>query len=240
MPTASRDGHSFLAKSGVASPRAAHQDLPKSLSSVAARVPSAGIPLIDWTAISAVHAEARVAACNKGRNPMNRFGVLSLCAATGLGLALLSVTAFGQQKSLKEQIVGSWIYVSSESVAPDGKRTSNYAPPGPAGLWIFGSDGRFMSLVVAPDIPKFASGNRATGTAEENKAVVQGSIATFGRYAVNEADHTLILNIERSTYPNWNGTEQKRPITITGDELKYVVPEQSFGGRGEVALRRAK
>jgi hypothetical protein len=79
------------------------------------------------------------------------------------------------------------------------------------------------------------------GTAEENKAVVQGSNAHFGRYAINEADHTLILNIERSTYPNWNGIEQKRPITITGDELKIVVPEPSAGGgRGEVVLRRAK
>jgi hypothetical protein len=171
---------------------------------------------------------------------MNRFGVLSLCAVTGLGLALLSGTAFGQQKTLQEQIVGSWIWVSSETVAPDGKRTPNCGPNPPAGLMILGSDGRYMSLVVCGDIPKFVANSRAAGTAEENKAVVQGSIAHFGRYTINEADHTLVLNIERSTYPNWNGIEQKRPITITGDELKYVVPEQSFGGRGEGIFRRAK
>jgi hypothetical protein len=170
---------------------------------------------------------------------MNRFGVLSLCAVTGFGLALLSGTAFGQQKTLQEQIVGSWTYVSAETLAPDGKRTPNFGP-NPAGFTIFGSDGRYVSLVLRTDIAKFAANNRTAGTAEENKAVVQGSIATFGRYRINEADRTLILNIERSTYPNWNGTEQKRPITITGDELKYVVPEQSLGGRGEVVLRRAK
>ena len=71
--------------------------------------------------------------------------------------------------------------------------------------------------------------------------MVQGGIATFGRYTINEADRTLTLNIERSSYPNWNGTEQKRPLTITGDELKYVVAVASGGGgRGEVVLRRAK
>jgi hypothetical protein len=156
-----------------------------------------------------------------------------------LELALLPAAAFGQQKTLKEQIVGSWIYVSAETLAPDGKRTPNFGP-NPAGLAIFGSDGRYVSLVVRADIPKFAANNRTAGTAEENKAVVQGGIATFGRYTINEADKTLILNIERSTYPNWNGTEQKRPISIAGDELKYVVPEQSLGGRGEVVLRRAK
>jgi hypothetical protein len=171
---------------------------------------------------------------------MNRLGMLSLCAVTSLGLALLSSTALGQQKSLKEQIVGSWTYVSADTLAPDGKRTSTFGP-NPAGLTIFGSDGRYVSLVVRNDIPKFAANSRMGGTVEENKAVVHGGIATFGRYTVNEADHTLILNIERSSYPNWNGAEQKRPITIAGDELKYVVPEASAGGgRAEVVLRRAK
>ena len=136
--------------------------------------------------------------------------------------------------------MGSWTYVSADTVAPDGKRTPTFGP-NPAGLTIFGSDGRYVSLVVRNDIPKFAANSRAAGTAEENKTVVQSGIATFGRYTINEADHTLILNIERSSYPNWNGTEQKRPITITGDELKYVVAEASAGGgRGEVILSRAK
>jgi Lipocalin-like domain len=171
---------------------------------------------------------------------MDRFGALSLCAVAGLGLALLSSTASGQQKSLKEQIVGTWTYVSADTVAPDGKKTPTFGQ-NPAGLTIFGSDGRYVSLVVRNDIPKFAANSRAAGTAEENKAVVQGGIATFGRYTINEADHTITLNIERSSYPNWNGTEQKRPITITGDELKYIVAEASAGGgRGEVVLRRAK
>jgi lipocalin-like protein len=171
---------------------------------------------------------------------MNRLSVLSVCAVTGLGLALLSGTSFGQQKSLKEQIVGSWSYVSADTIAPDGKRTPTFGS-NPAGLTIFGSDGRYVSLVVRNDIPKFAANSRAAGTAEENKAVVQGGIATFGRYTINEGDHTLILNIERSSFPNWNGSEQKRPVTIMGDELKYIVPEASAGGgRGEVVLRRAK
>ena len=171
---------------------------------------------------------------------MNRFGLLSLYAVAGLGLALPSVTAFGQQKTLKEQIVGSWTFVSNETLAPDGRRTPTFGP-NPAGLMIFGSDGRYMLLVLRTDIPKFAANNRAAGTAEENKAVVQGSNAHFGRYTINEGDHTLILNIDHSTYPNWNGVEQKRPVTITGDELKYVVPEPSAGGgHVEVVLRRTK
>ena len=171
---------------------------------------------------------------------MNRYGVLTLCAFTTLGLGLLSGAAVSQQKTLQDQIVGSWTYVSADTVAPDGSRTPTFGP-NPAGMTIFGSDGRYVSLVVRADIPKLVGNSRTAGTAEENKAVVQGGIATFGRYTINEADRTLTLNIERSSYPNWNGTEQKRPLTITGDELKYVVAVASGGGgRGEVVLRRAK
>ena len=40
---------------------------------------------------------------------MNRRNVLSLSVATALGLALLPGSAVAQQKSLKEQLVGTWI-----------------------------------------------------------------------------------------------------------------------------------
>jgi hypothetical protein len=171
---------------------------------------------------------------------MNRHSVLSFSAAAVLGLTLLPGTAFSQQKPLKEQIVGSWTYALNETVRPDGSKSLTFGP-NPSGLVIFGPDGRYVSLVGRAGVPKFASNSRTAGTPDENKAAVQGSIATFGRYSINEAERTLTLNIEYSSYPNWTGTEQKRPFTIMGDELKYVVAAASAGdGRGEVTLRRAK
>jgi hypothetical protein len=171
---------------------------------------------------------------------MKRRDVLGISAISVLALAMLPSGAAGQQKSLKEQIVGTWAYVSADTVAPDGKRTPTFGP-NPSGLTIFGADGRYISFVIRADVPKFASDSRTSGTAAENMAVVQGGIATFGRYSINEADHILTLNIERSSFPNWNGVEQKRPVTITADELKYVVPVASGGGgRGEVTLKRVK
>jgi hypothetical protein len=171
---------------------------------------------------------------------MYRRGILSFAGITALGLAVLPGSAVGQQKTLKEQIVGSWTYVSNETILPDGGRVQTFGP-NQSGLVIFGGDGRYVSLVGRAGIPRFASNSRSSGTAEENKAAMQGSIATFGRYTINEADHTLTLNIEYSSFPNWTGTDQKRPFTLAGDELKYVVPVASAGnGRGEVVLRRAK
>src|SRR5690242_19871533 len=73
---------------------------------------------------------------------------------------------------------------------------------------------------IGADIPRFASNNRNSGTAEENKAVVQNSIATFGTYSFSSDDNSIIFKPERNTFPNWSGTSQKRLITsATKDEL---------------------
>jgi hypothetical protein len=79
------------------------------------------------------------------------------------------------------------------------------------------------------------------GTSEENKAVVQGSIAYFGTYNVDEDGHMFIVHIGGSTYPNWVGTDQKRIFAITGDELKYTNANRSAGaGVALVLWKRAK
>src|SRR5262249_5259883 len=78
------------------------------------------------------------------------------------------------------------------------------------------------------------------GTPEENKDIVQGSISHFGTYAVNEGDKTITFHIQTSTFPNWDGMAQRRPFTLSGDELKYTVPTASGGGTAEVVLKRLK
>jgi len=82
--------------------------------------------------------------------------------------------------------------------------------------------------------------NRTTAIPEENKAIVGGSLTHFGTLSVNAADKTFTFKIETATFPNWDGTEQKRPFTITGDELKYTVAAASGGGSATVVWKRAK
>ena len=171
---------------------------------------------------------------------MNRLGIFKLTtlALLLLGVVLPSGDSVGQEKMLKEQLVGTWTYVSVDTVRPDGSRVPMYGP-NPTGLAIFDSSGRYILMTARTGQPKFASNNREEGTPEEYKAVVHGSIAHFGRYTVNEADKTITFHIETSTFPNWNGIEQKRPFTLTGDELKWTTAASS-GGSAEVVLKRVK
>ena len=168
--------------------------------------------------------------------------LLNLSVAVALlGLALTNPTAaMAKQdgKSLKHQIVGAWTLVSNTVVRPDGSKVDVFST-NPKGLYIFEKSGRFAVVNISPDLPKFASGNRMQGTADENKAIVTGSIALFGTYSVNEADKVLVLNVQGSTWPAWTGTEQKRPITLKGDTLSWTLAA-SVGGTATVVIKRVK
>jgi hypothetical protein len=133
---------------------------------------------------------------------------------------------------------GTWILVSSVT-EKDGKKTEQFGA-GATGMMTLDAIGHFMLTIIGPDLPRFAANNRAAGTPEENKAVMSRSIAMIGTYLHNPADKTLTFNVESSTFPNWNGTQQKRIIvTATKDELSYITPTASSGGVAAVAWRRA-
>jgi hypothetical protein len=81
---------------------------------------------------------------------------------------------------------------------------------------------RFATQVMATGLPKFASNNRMVGTPQEYEAISHGVVAYFGTYTVAEADHILTLHIERSSFPNWEKTDQQRTFEFVGDELRYT------------------
>jgi len=173
---------------------------------------------------------------------MNRRNLLRLSTIAVVGLCLEVAPpagdAIGQQaaKIDKAKLIGTWMLVSNTGSNP-GVR--NFGPND--GVAIFEANGRFSLQLVRSDLPKFASNNRDTGTPDENKAIVQGSITYFGTYSVNEPDSTVTLHVERSSFPNWNGTDQKRIITsLTAEELVYTNPSASVGGTAALAWKRVK
>jgi len=161
--------------------------------------------------------------------------MLGISVTTVLGLALLGNVASGASKVSKKLLVGSWSLTANTG-------TSGAQTFGPNdGYATFGANGRFSISLLRSDLPKFASNNRDRGTPDENKAVMQGGIAYFGTYSLNETDGTLTLHIERSSFPNWNGADQQRLIrSLTASELKYTNPTASVGGTAELDWKRVK
>ena len=73
------------------------------------------------------------------------------------------------------------------------------------------------------------------------KAVAHGVLSIFGTYSVNETDKVLMLQVERSSFPNQTGENLKRVITsLTADELIYTIPKRLAGGSNTFVWKRAK
>lgn len=169
---------------------------------------------------------------------MRNTGNVSRIALMALIVGLSHNGSMAQQKSLRNQLVGSWTFVSSTAKLADG---SPQWGNNPRGLLIFTDDGQFSWQVFRSDRPRFASNDRTKGTLAEDRAVLGGSLAYFGTYSFNETTRTLTTHIEGSTFPNSQGQEQQRVITrLTADELIYVNPENTLGARVDAVWKRVK
>jgi hypothetical protein len=132
------------------------------------------------------------------------------------------MSAVDQPQSLKEQLVGTWTLASWEQKKGDGTKVRRYGE-NPVGIAFFDAGGRYIVTVMRSDRDKYASNTLWQGTAEENKATADGTITYFGTYSANEADSSIAVHIEGSSFPNWNGVDQKRVVAIAGDQLTLTV-----------------
>jgi hypothetical protein len=98
-------------------------------------------------------------------------------SALSFGVFMSTEEALAQRAN---ELVGTWTLVSI-TLEKDGKKTDFYGP-NPQGQLMYDATGHFSVIITRSDLAKFASNNRETGTAEENKAIVQGSLASFGTY----------------------------------------------------------
>ena len=158
------------------------------------------------------------------------------------GLLLMAATAVGAQQAaapLTDSLTGTtWTLVSVYN-EQDGKRTEPFGPT-PKGVFMLDRSGRFVQFFLRAGLSKFASNNRAAGTPEENRAIVQGSNAYFGTYSVSDKDALMTMQIDGSTFPNWDGVAQKRLIVLKGDELTLTNPAAAVGGTGVSVWKRVK
>src|SRR5262245_6059155 len=155
-------------------------------------------------------------------------------AVAGLGIAG-DASAQGSQR-----LSGTYAAVSAVTIDGSGNRSDVFGP-GPRGQLVFTADGNYSLILMRASLPKFASKSRLKGTAEENRDVVAGSIAHFGKYTIDDKAGTITFNVNSSSYPNWDGEPQTRPFSLEGDTFVYKVAAVSGGtGSGELVWKRVK
>jgi hypothetical protein len=152
-------------------------------------------------------------------------------------LLLANITfAFAQKKQnlFSQKIVGSWALVSVDNIFPDSSRVQPYGND-PKGLLVFDAKGNYAIQILKAQRAKIISGDKNKCTPEENASIVQGTNSHFGKYIFDEINKTITFKIESASFPNWEGTEQKRTYTYDGNKIKYVVTNTTQGGQSVIA-----
>ena len=162
---------------------------------------------------------------------MRTLTVIGLSAILAAGAGLSPGSAVAQQKSLKEQLVGTWILVSCDQ-SRDGKTLLTCING--IGSINFDASGRYTAVRVVRGRPKVSAG--MDSRADELKAAVQGSGFNFGTWSANDADKIITRHIEGSLIPNNEGTDTNDKAIVAGDELRLVDADPNpLGGSAGLA-----
>lgn len=159
--------------------------------------------------------------------------VLILFCWSGQGMA---------EKIKAKDLVGVWEYVSAYQQRPDGTRFNQFGDR-PRGYFIIDKNGHYSHIVMDNALPRVASGLIKEMTPEEATRIAEGTLAHFGTYTVDEHGGTFTVTIVKSSFPNFDGVQQTRTVTVlTKDSLEYQNPVSSAGPGNVVfaVLRRLR
>jgi hypothetical protein len=169
---------------------------------------------------------------------MYRRTILALSAAFAAGFTVQAVSdALAQTKTIKDQLIGTWLLVSYERTTADGTKTQT---ANPRGILIFDAGGRYAMVDERGDRPKFKTPAKPT-TEELAAATDDFFAANFGTWSVNEADKVLIQHYDGALRPNNEGMDANNAVVLAGDELRLTtINPLATGARIVQAYRRAK
>ena len=132
---------------------------------------------------------------------------------------------------------GTWTLVAADKILADGTTTRDYGEH-PKGRLVVDGNGRYSLQIFKSERLRFASDGKADGSADEFKSAVMGSSTHYGTLAIDERGRVLVFAIEGASFPNWEGTTQRRQYTLRGAELRYEVPARADGSTPVSVWRR--
>ena len=149
---------------------------------------------------------------------------------TGVMLAMLAglATRDMPEPARGFPLHGTWALVAADKILPGGARARDYGEQ-PKGRLIVDAQGRYSLQILKSERLRFAADSKADGNADEFRSAVMGSSTHYGTLTIDGKAGQLVFSIEGASFPNWEGTVQRRQYTLEGKELRYQVPPRADG-----------
>lgn len=166
---------------------------------------------------------------------MHLHSLIRLAAAT---LLLAAMSSHAEPNPNK--VAGTWNLIAA-TVENDGVTSYPYGPE-PRGRLVFTPDLYFVEFLHDPRIPRFQSNQRGGGTDAENRAVMAGSLALYGRYTVDAKGDFSGNTVEGSSFPNWTGdvrTTRELRMEVEGERMIESF-QRPGGAKVRLVFQRAR
>jgi len=164
-------------------------------------------------------------------------GLAPLAVAACLALSMAESAEQGPaaepaaKGSAASRLVGTWKLVAIEERDADGKLAvpKDYGPE-PIGVLMYDATGHMSVHAMRRNRPRLPSDDVHLAPADLAKTAFVGYGAYFGAYDVDERQGIVTHRVEGSLIPNWEGSQQRRRFTLTGDKLILEPPAIQAGG----------
>ncbi len=121
----------------------------------------------------------------------------------------------------RDRFIGVWRLISCELKTKSGSVTYPYGE-NPIGRITYDKAGRMSAQLMRPgrrgSSHKTSAGFRASDP-DELREAVNGFIAYYGTYDIDESSRTVIHHVQACLIPSWVGTDLKRTYEFSGNRL---------------------
>ena len=128
-----------------------------------------------------------------------------------------------------EQLLGVWKLLSYE-FRLSGGMVIRPMGQGVQGILMYDPSGWMSLQIIDPERPKFATNDWMSGTPEEAKAALDGLMAYYGTFELNEHKGTVVHHIQGSSFPNWCGIDREQSFELKGNYLTLMTVPTALSG----------
>ena len=114
-------------------------------------------------------------------------------------------------------VLGLWKLLSARVQMEDTGEMLDLFGPDPQGFFVFGSDGRMMTILSA-------SGRILPANEPDMAAAFRGMMAYTGRFIVEQ--NQVVIEVDVAWHPAWENTRQVRFFELKGDRLTLTTEIQ--------------
>jgi lipocalin-like protein len=123
-------------------------------------------------------------------------------------------------------LLGAWRLESAVEVFDDGERRDEFGPS-PEGYLCYNPAGIVSATLGDSGRPPIPAGDPQSGTDSDYGKMARRFIAYAGPFSADPGNGTVTHHVDASLFPNWQGHDQARRVTIEGRRLSIIASDRT-------------